>query len=89
MTKGSETFEEVVACIKTLNDELSSGWSQSAITVALIRAMTVWLTAESMKGMPVRSLLKDVSGVLERSVEAELADLAARGIAIPAATGRH
>jgi hypothetical protein len=75
MIKGSETFEEVQACVKIVGDELSSGWSQSAIKMAIMAVLTNWMAVRCLNGSSLEQETAKLSSYLEVSVWRVLSEI--------------
>lgn len=68
MTKGENSVKEVQACVAVVGDELASGWSQDAVTVAILTVLTHWMAVRYLNGSPLADELANLSDYLEGSV---------------------
>lgn len=75
MIKGKDTFEEVQACIEAVGGECASGWSQNALTVALLTVMTNWMAVRCLNGSTVEAETTRLTEYLTKSVSTKVAEV--------------
>lgn len=68
MIKGQYTFDEVEACVKAVGDEVASGWSNEAITVATLSIVSNWMAARVLSGASIEEETARLTDYLTDSV---------------------